>query len=184
MFTRSWIKSLSLNKENLSAIKRQSNHWIKLWCIRSAAYYNNIVTYKRYCCSEDIITKITFSYTSITNLWTEFLQKLCGNLFFWAAIFLDSYFYRFGVEPLDLQESIREKIDLVTIHLQEWIFTYQDNFEINVLVSVIFKISRECNLTDEIQIHNIRENRFNGIQGIALGPLHKNWWKCVVLTAS
>ena len=149
-----------------------------------AAYYNNIVTYKRYCCSKDIITKLTFRYTSITKLWTEFLQKLCGNLFFWVAIFLDSYFYRFGVEPLDLQESIREKIDLVTIHLQEWIFTYQDNFEINALVSVIFKISRECNLTDEIQIHNMRENRFNGIQGIALGPWHKNWWKCVVLTAS
>ena len=87
---------------------------------------------------------------------------------------MDSYFYRFGVEPLDLQESIREKIDLGTIHLQELIFTYQDNFEINVLVSVIFKISRECNLTDEIQIHNIRENRFKGIQGIASGPLHKN----------
>ena len=62
-----------------------------------------------------------------------------------------SYFHRFGEEPLNPQESILEKTHLVRIYLQELIFIYQDNFEyfaeINVLVSVIFKISRECNLT-------------------------------------
>ena len=55
---------------------------------------------------------------------------------------------------------------LVTIHLQEWIGIYQDNFEhlaeINVLVSIIIKISRECDLTNESQIHNIREHVFHG----------------------
>ena len=34
--------------------------------------------------------------------------------------------------------------------------------EINVLVSVISKISRECNMTNERQIHNISENIFQG----------------------
>ena len=34
--------------------------------------------------------------------------------------------------------------------------------EINVLVSVISKISRECNMTNERQIHNICENIFQG----------------------
>ena len=46
------------------------------------------------------------------------------------------------------------------------IVIYQDNFEylaaINVLVSGIIKISREFNLTNESQIHNIRENIFQG----------------------
>ena len=41
-------------------------------------------------------------------------------------------------------------------------FHYQDNFEhladLNVLVSIIFKISRENNLTSESQIHDTREN--------------------------
>ena len=72
--------------------------------------------------------------------------------------------------PLNPQKSIREKTHLVMIHLQERIFTYQDNFEINVLVSIIFKISRKCNLTNENQIHNIRENIF---QGNVLRPLHR-----------
>ena len=55
---------------------------------------------------------------------------------------MDSYFYRFEEESLDPKESIREKTHLVTIHLHEWIFTYQDNFKINVLVSVTFIITR------------------------------------------
>ena len=42
----------------------------------------------------------------------------------------------------------------------------------NVLVSVIFKNSRECNLTNESQIHNISENIF---QGDTLRSLHWNW---------
>ena len=46
------------------------------------------------------------------------------------------------------------------MHLQEWIVIYQDNFEylaeINVLVSIIINISRECNFTNEWQIHNIQ----------------------------
>ena len=41
----------------------------------------------------------------------------------------------------------------------------------NVLVSVIFKIAREFNLTDKSQIHDIHENAF---QGNALRPFHKN----------
>ena len=45
-----------------------------------------------------------------------------------------------------------------------WIVIYHDDFEylaaINVLVSNIIKISREFNLTNESQIHNIRENIF------------------------
>ena len=45
-------------------------------------------------------------------------------------------------------------------------FYYQDNFEhladLNVLVSIIFKISRENNLTNESQIYDIRGNIFRG----------------------
>ena len=41
----------------------------------------------------------------------------------------------------------------------------------NVLVSVIFKISKECNLTNESQIQAIREKPS---QGNALRPLNKN----------
>ena len=73
------------------------------------------------------------------------------------SIFVDccffSYFHRFGEKPLNPQESIREKPHLVRIHMQECIFIYEDNFkyfaEINVLISIIFKISRGCNLTNE-----------------------------------
>ena len=54
-----------------------------------------------------------------------------------------SHFHRLGDEPLNAQESIREKTHLVWIHLREWILIYQDNFEyfteINVIVSIIFK---------------------------------------------
>ena len=85
-------------------------------------------------------------------------------------------FHGFGEEPLNPQETIREKTHLVRIHLQEWILIYADNFEyfaeIKVLVSIIFKISRECNLTNESQIHNICENIF---QGDTLRSLHGNW---------
>ena len=73
------------------------------------------------------------------------------------SVFVDccffSCFHGFDEEPFNPQETIREKTRLVRIYLQEWILFYQDNFEyfagINVLVSVIFKISRECNLTNE-----------------------------------
>ena len=69
-----------------------------------------------------------------------------------------SYFPGFGEEPLNPQESIREKTHLVRIHFQEWILIYQDNFEyfaeINIIVSIIFKILRDCNLTNESQICN------------------------------
>ena len=58
--------------------------------------YNIIVTYERLIryCSEDIITKVTFSYTSVTKLQTEFFRKLCENLFlkidiFWIVILTD-----------------------------------------------------------------------------------------------
>ena len=47
------------------------------------------------------------------------------------------YFHGFGEERLNPQKLIREKTHLVRIHLQERIFTYQDDFkyfaEINVL---------------------------------------------------
>ena len=69
---------------------------------------------------------------------------------------------------------------LVTIHLWELIFTYQDDFKINLLVSVIFKIPGECNLIDESQIYDIHENAFQSV----LRPLDKNWEQCVFLTAS
>ena len=101
----------------------------------------------------------------------SFSKNFAKFFFGGVAIFLDSYFHGFWVELLNPQESIREKTYLATIHLQEWIFTYQDDFEINVLVSVIFKISRECNLTDESQIQDIHENGFQSL----LRSLHKNW---------
>ena len=42
------------------------------------------------------------------------------------------------------------------------------------------EISRECNFSNESQIHHICENAF---QGIALRSLHKNWQQCVFLKA-
>ena len=52
------------------------------------------------------------------------------------------------------------------MNLQEWIVIYQDDFEhlaeINILVSIIIKISRECNLANANQIHNIREKIVQG----------------------
>ena len=112
-----------------------------------------------------------FYYLTIDRVFLKTLQK---------SIFVDccffSYFHGFGEEPLNPQESIREKTHLVRIHLQEWILIYQDNFEyfaeINVLVSIIFKISREFNLANKSQIHNICENIF---QGDTLRSLYRNW---------
>ena len=61
------------------------------------------------------------------------------------------------------------------MHLQELVLIYQDSFEnfaeINVIVSIIFKILREYNLSNESQIYNISENIF---QGDTLRPLHRN----------
>ena len=127
---------------------------------------------------EHISTKFTlcfwiyfFYYQTVDRAFLRTLQK---------SVFVDccffSYFHGFGKEQLNPQESIREKNHLVRIHLQEWIFIYQDDFEyfteINVHVSIFFKISREFNLTNERQIHNICENIF---QGGTLRPLHRNW---------
>ena len=121
-----------------------------------------------------------FYYQVIGRVLLKTLQK---------SIFVDCYFFScfhgFGEEPLDPQESIREKTRLVRIHLQEWILIYQDNFEyfaeINVIVSIIFKILRECNLTNESQIYDICKNIF---QGDTLRPLYRNWYQCVFFTAS
>ena len=83
---------------------------------------------------------------------------------FWSFFYAQNCFHVFGKEPLNPQESILEKTHLVWIHFQESVFIYQDNFEllikVNVPVSIIFKISRECNLTNERQIRHIRENIF------------------------
>ena len=46
-------------------------------------------------------------------------ESFCSNLFFLDCSFLDSYFHGFSEEPVNPQESIREKTHLVTIHLQE-----------------------------------------------------------------
>ena len=88
-----------------------------------------------------------------------FLKALRESIFVNGCFF--SYFHGIGDEPRNRQESIRKKASLVRIHLQERIFIYQDNFEylagVKILVSIIFKISRECNLTNESQIHNSRK---------------------------
>ena len=71
-------KTIFFKKGNLTAIKRQSRHWIKLWCIRCCLLQYNYNLWKiliRYC-AEDIITKVTLSYTSITKLQIELFQKL------------------------------------------------------------------------------------------------------------
>ena len=121
-----------------------------------------------------------FYYQAIDRIFLKTLQK---------SVFVDwcffSCFHGFGEEPLNPQEIIREKTHLVKIYLQEWILIYQDNFEyfaeINVLVSIVFKMSRECNLTNESQIYNICENIF---QGDTLRSLQRNWWQCVFFTTS
>ena len=51
----SWIKPFSLKKGNLTAIKRQSRHWIKLWCMRS--FLLQYQSYERYWL--DIVLKIS-----------------------------------------------------------------------------------------------------------------------------
>ena len=114
--------------------------------------------------SQHIIIKFTFGYISLLpNYRQVFLKTLQESIF--ADICFFSYFHGFAEEPLNPQESIREKTHLVTTYFQEWIFIYQDNFEyfaeINVLVSIIFKISRKYDLTNESQIHNICENICN-----------------------
>ena len=73
-----------------------------------------------------------------------FLKTLQKSVFVDCCLF--SYFHGFGEKPLNLQESIREKTDLVRLHLRELIFVYQDNFEyfweINIFVLIIFNILR------------------------------------------
>ena len=132
------------------------------------------MTYER--CGLDIVLKINrksnfqlhFFYQTIDR---AFLKTLWRFIFL-ISYFLDSYFHGFGKEPLNAQELMREKTHPVMIHLEEWIFTCQDDFEINALVSIVFKISRECDLTSEGQIHDICENIF---QGNGLRLLHRNW---------
>ena len=51
---------------------------------------------------------------------------------------MDSYFHGFGEEPLNPQESIHEKIHLVTTHLQEWIFKL--NFWIILKLTFLFQL--------------------------------------------
>ena len=79
---------------------------------------------------------------------------------------MDSYFQGFGKEPLNPQESIRERTHLVTIYLKDEFFLIRI-----ILKSTFFKILRECNMTNESQIHDIRGNIF---QGNALRPSHRN----------
>ena len=91
--------------------------------------------------SEHIIVKVTFSCTSISKLQTGvFLKAFRKSNFLDSCVF--SYFHGFGQEPLNPQESISEKTHLVTIQLKRSIFIFQDNFEINVFVSSVFKVSR------------------------------------------
>ena len=89
----------------------------------------------------------------------------------WIVISL--VIYRFGEEPFNLQESVCKKTHFAMIHLQECIVIYQNNFEqlAEVNISIIIKISRKYNLTNENQFQNVRENIF---QGNALRPLYVN----------
>ena len=68
--------------------------------------------------------KMFFYYQTIDRVFLKTLRK---------AVHVDScfftYFHIFGKEPVNPQESIFEKILLVRIHLQVWIFTYQYNFD-------------------------------------------------------
>ena len=110
---------------------------------------------------------------NLTNYRQDFLKTLRKSIF--VNRYFCSCFHRFGEESFNLQESLCEKINLATIHLQESTVICKDNFEylaeINVLVSIIIKISRECNFTNASQIYNIRENIF---QGNTLRPLYRN----------
>ena len=126
-------------------------------------------------CSQRFITKVTLGYTCFFYYQTiDYRRTLQKSIFVDCCFF--SYFHGFDEEPLNPQKSICEKTHLVRIHSQEWIFTYQDNFEyfaeINVLVSIFFKNSRECNFTNESQIQNICKNIF---QGDTLRPLRRKW---------
>ena len=118
-------------------------------------YYRTI----RQGCSKDFLLVIIFLF----------------DLIYLFIVFFFGYFHGFGKEPLNPpHKSICEKAHLVTIHLQ-------NNFKTNVLASIIFKISRECNLASKIQTHDICKNIF---QGNAQRPLHRNCKQCVFLKAS
>ena len=88
-------------------------------------------------------------------------------------IFISLVIYRFGEEPFNLQESVSKETHFAMMHLQECIVIYQNNFEqlAEVNISIIIKISRKYNLTNENQFQNVRENIF---QGNALRPLYVN----------
>ena len=93
-----------------------------------------------------------------------FFRNFTKNFFVDRCFF--NYSQRFGGQPLNPQESVYEKIYLITVHLQKFIFIFSGNSEylaeINVFVSVIFKISTEFNLANGSQIHNIHEKSFQG----------------------
>ena len=102
-----------------------------------------------------------------------FLKTLRKSIFVDSYFF--SYFHGFGEKAFNLQESVCEKICLATMHLQERILFIRiilNMAEIYVFISIIIKISRECNLSNESLIHNIRENIF---QGNVLRSLYRNW---------
>ena len=67
--------------------------------------------------------KMFFCYQTIDRVFLKTLQK---SIFVNSCFF--SYFHVFGEEPLNAPESVCEKTLLVKIHLQVWIFIYQDNF--------------------------------------------------------
>ena len=75
--------------------------------------FSSIKPLIRYC-SGDIIAKVNFSYTSRIKLQTGVFLKTLRK-----SNFLDSCFHGLREEPLNPQESIREKTHLVTIPLQE-----------------------------------------------------------------
>ena len=71
---------------------------------------------------QHILTKITFTYTSVPKLYAKVFPKtlqLFFILFFFVSSCLFSYFQRLGKEQLNSQESICEKIHLVTVYLQD-----------------------------------------------------------------
>ena len=83
-------------------------------------------------CSQHIITKVTFNYTSVTKLQNGhrqgFFWIICENLFLWINVSLVIFKDLVRREPLNPQESVYEKFHLLTLHLQEWSFIYKNNF--------------------------------------------------------
>ena len=130
----------------------------------------------RYHCKSNF--QLHFYYQTIDRVVLKTFFWLLFFYFIWfiySLFFFFGYFHGFGKEPLNPpHKSICEKAHLVTIHLQ-------NNFKTNVLASIIFKISRECNLASKIQTHDICKNIF---QGNAQRPLHRNCKQCVFLKAS